>query len=115
MLPLVLSATLLAGESKLSVAPAEVQLATSRAQQQLIVTHSAADGFVYDRTRDVTFESADETIAVVDPAGIVFPRRQGTTVIRVRDSKATPEGLRVDVPVIVSDLEKTVPVSFRTK
>lgn len=101
-----------AGEPRLSIAPAEVRLTTGRSRQQLLVTHRAADGYEYDLTRDVVFESADRTIADVDKAGVVHSRRQGKTVVRISHLAGDGQGLVAEVPVIVDDLSKSVPVSF---
>ncbi|MDB5338365.1 MAG: hypothetical protein JWN70_3984 [Planctomycetaceae bacterium] len=101
-----------AGEPRLSATPTEVRLSTNRSRQQLLVTHDAGDGYQYDLTRDVVFESADRAIADVDQTGIVRPVRQGSTVIRISSRAAMGQPLRAEVPVAVGDLAQSPPVSF---
>ena len=103
---------LAAAEPGLAAVPAEVRLPNDRSRQQLLVTHHAVDGFQYDLTRDVRFESADPAIADVSATGVVSPRGQGTTVIRIRHGAGTAPPLSLDVPVSVGDLSRSPPVDF---
>lgn len=107
---LVIATSLQAAEPRLSVFPREVRLLTDRARQLLITRHSA-EATSQDATRDVSFTSDDPSIAEVDAAGVIRPRRQGTTAVRVIDEG---KGTRIsaDVMVIVGDLAKSPRVSF---
>ena len=109
---LVADGMLWAAEPHLSVLPVQVHLPAQRSRQQLLVTHHAADGYEYDLTRDVVFESADPAIAEVDEAGVVLPRQQGTTVVRISHRTDAQPSLMVEVPVIVGDLVHSPPVDF---
>lgn len=96
-----------AARAEVVVAPAKVELADSRSRQQLLVTEQSADGFRLDHTRAASYESADAAVAQVDARGIVRPRRQGATTIRVKAA-----GQTVAVPVIVGNLIKSGDVSY---
>lgn len=92
---------------RLTIQPAEVHLANARARQQLLVTAQRADGYLEDATRQVSFASADPSIAHVDQTGVVRPGRMGTTAVRV-----SRLGQATSVKVTVGDLTRTPPVSL---
>lgn len=104
-----------AAEPRLTVLPSEIRLPSDRSRQQLLVTHHAEDGYEYDLTRDARLESLDPSIAEVDRAGVVWPRRQGATVVRISHSGADGKPLTAEVPVSVGDLAASPPVSFRSE
>jgi hypothetical protein len=81
--------------------------AAPEATQQLLVTGTNAAGQPVDQTRSATYESANPAIALVDAAGLVWPRSEGKTEIVV---KAGGDVLRV--PVEVTGLLKSRPISF---
>ena len=84
------------------VTPPAVRLDSPEASQQLLVTLPAADG-----TRSATYEVADPAVAAVDATGLVTPRTEGRTEVRVRSGGAT-----LRVPVEVAGLKAPRPVSF---
>lgn len=92
---------------QLNVLPSEVRLLDMRSRAQLLVMGEGTDGYQYDLTRDITFESANLAIAEIDRSGVVRPRASGMTNIRVRGFDRS-----VEVPVVVGDLTKAPPVSF---
>ena len=61
-----------------------------------------------DLTRQVSYASADPSVAVVTPTGRVLPRGEGQTQIVIRHNELTHS-----VPVTVSRLTSPIPVSFR--
>ncbi len=52
--------------------------------QQLLAIGYYSDGSRVDLTRRVRYESSDETVAAVSPAGLVIPKRNGEVTILVR-------------------------------
>ena len=84
------------------VTPPAVRLDSPEASQQLLVTLPAGDG-----TRSATYEVADPAVAAVDAAGLVTPRAEGRTEVRVKSGAVT-----VRVPVEVAGLKSPRPVSF---
>src|SRR5687768_1299853 len=66
----------------LAVTPKEVRLHDRRARQQLLVTGTGREGYVYDLTRDVTFEIANKAIATIDSDGVVRPLQTGKTGLK---------------------------------
>ena len=86
------------------VSPSAVKLDSPEASQQLLVT---LDAPIRDGTREATYESADASIAVVDAVGMVTPRGEGRTEVRVKVGSDV-----VRIPVEVTGLKKPRPVSF---
>jgi len=91
---------------RLTVVPERVVLHHARSRRQLLVTGHAS-GYEYDRNRDATFHSEDETVATVDTSGVVHPVRKGTTKIHV-----VVGDKRAEVVVSVGDVDAPRPVSF---
>jgi len=91
----------------LAVTPGTITLAGPRSRQQLVVTGKYADGGSRDLSAvcDITAESPD---AVLVESGYVTPRKNGSTNLVIRAGNQT-----VRVPVVVSDIDRAVPVSFR--
>jgi hypothetical protein len=71
------------GGLKLSVYPAEVKLQGRRAEQRLVVLGVWSDGRQRDLSREVRWEVENERVAVIE-GGVVRPRGDGRTVIRLR-------------------------------
>jgi len=94
------------GIASVSVSPPEVELDTPESSQQLLVTQTDGTRSL-DLTRSVTYESVDPQIAAVDPQGLIVPRGEGTTHIRIRTPEAT-----LEVPVKVTGLLHPTPISF---
>ncbi|WP_020475503.1 DUF1549 domain-containing protein [Zavarzinella formosa] len=84
------------------VTPPAVRLDNPEASQQLLVTLPAADG-----TRTAKYEIADPAIAGVDAAGMVTPKAEGRTEVRI-----THSGETIRIPVEVTGLKAPRPVSF---
>src|SRR4051812_6192633 len=97
---LALVVTLFAGLSParaaVTVSPPAVTLDGPEASQQLLVT---LDAPIRDGTRTATYETADRSVAVVDPTGAVVPRGEGRTEVVVRHGADV-----VRVPVTVTGL-----------
>jgi len=91
----------------LVVEPPSVTLAGPRATQQLVVTGRYADGSIRDLTPVCDF-TAEGAVVVLAKGGFVLPAKNGSGALVV---KAGAQSVRV--PVVVKDLEKPQPVSFR--
>ncbi|MBA4063437.1 MAG: hypothetical protein C0501_06935 [Isosphaera sp.] len=91
-----------AAHAAVTVSPPAVRLDSPEASQQLLVTRDAADA-----TRAARYEVADPAVAAVDAAGLVTPRAEGKTEVRVTHGTDT-----VRVPVEVTGLAAPRPVSF---
>jgi hypothetical protein len=91
----------------LIVQPEAITLQGPRAMQQIVVSGRYADGTVRDLTPfcDLTFES---TLAEIKAGGLIVPRKDGTTVLTAKAG-----GQTAHASVIVKDLAKPQPVSFR--
>ena len=85
------------------VFPSEFKLCSKRESLQLVVTWRE-EGLVVDRTRDADYEVEVPGIVSVSAEGVVRPVANGTTGIRVGDSR---------VKVTVSGVDLADPVSFR--
>jgi hypothetical protein len=90
------------------VQPASVTLAGPRASQQLVVTGQYADGSVRDLTQFA--EVAAETAGLVGVEDTLFlvPQKSGSTALNIKVG-----GKVARVPVVVRDVDKPQPVSFR--
>lgn len=87
-----------------TVSPPSVRLDGPEASQQLLVT---LDAPARDGTRAAAYEAADPAVAAVDAAGVVTPKSEGRTEVRVRHG-----GESVRVPVEVAGLRAPQPVAF---
>jgi hypothetical protein len=94
-----------AQEAALTVQPACIVLDSPEATQQVLVRSRNTD-----LTRTATYQVADSTIAAVDGAGLVQPKREGQTSLIVRHG-----GLQTIVPVDVKGLNAPAPVDFQTQ
>lgn len=92
----------------LVVQPETITLSGPRAVQQIIVTGKYSDNTERDLTPlcEMAVEAAD--LVDLGPGGFLLPKKNGTTGLNV---KAGGKTLRV--PLVVKDLEKPQPVSFR--
>lgn len=96
-------------QAAIRVTPSEVILTSPEATQQLLVTEETPERTA-DLTRSVTYESPDPRVATVDAAGLVQPRGEGRTQVRIRHAAG-----QLLVPVVVSGLNQPVPISFATQ
>lgn len=103
---LMLLAATAPARAKVLVSPPAVTLDNPEASQQLLVTLDAS-GQPQDGTRTAAYEVADSAIASVDGAGMVTPRAEGKTVIRVRHGSET-----VSVAVEVTGLSRPRAIAF---
>ncbi|MBC8353555.1 MAG: DUF1553 domain-containing protein [Planctomycetes bacterium] len=94
----------------LSVVPGEVRLVGHRAHQQMLVASIFEDGRQADLTREASYESLNKDVAVVDVAGVVHPRGNGTTHVMIRSANAT-----IAVPITVREFDEIMPIDFRTE
>ena len=94
------------GGGKLWVYPAEVQLQGRRAEQRLVVLGVGRDGRQRDVTRAVQWAVENPAVAVVE-GGVVYPRGDGQTVVRV-----VWEGAEATVKVQVAGYASDEPVDF---
>ena len=95
--------------SNLTVFPEHIQLVSSRAVQQLVVTADAQSDSVHDATHLAEFRTDDPNIAVVR-GGIVHPVSNGSTALHVTLGKES-----VTVPITVSEYDTTSPITFRSE
>jgi hypothetical protein len=96
--------------AQLEVRPSQIVLQGNFARAQLIVgTAPPAEGELSpeDLTRLAEFESADATIAVIDPQGRVLAKGNGQTEIRVKAG-----GQEAVVPILVSAVTDPPQVSY---
>jgi hypothetical protein len=105
--------------SPISVEPAQFELVGKWAAQRLLVTGQLPDGTSRDLTSKAQFTSANPQIAAVSKAGIVTPRSDGETTIKVvvpasalavaasRAKQAPPASPRATVQVSVKDSRST--------
>ncbi len=102
-----------ADEPPFVVTPAEVHLHGNFARTQLMVTESAADGTISDRSQDLTgqvvFASFDSAIATVSASGEVLAHGNGQTAIAVVRGDVCRE-----MPVVVSGVVANPVVRFST-
>ncbi len=84
-------ATRASADSDLRVIPQQVVLEGKTARQQLAVTFSQPDGTLRDVTASCRYVVEAESIAEVTSAGIVFPRADGSAVLRTTFENQTTE------------------------
>lgn len=101
-----------AAPSDIQLFPPSVQLTGGRARQQLLVTRTLPDGRSLDITRQATFEVADPSIVAIASGGVVTPRGDGQTEIRVRVAGQTQP--LPAIPVRVAGMSDRTLVDFRT-
>lgn len=93
----------------LSVVPAAFELRGARARQPLLVTGGYGVAGDADLTRSATFQSENDRIAVVGADGVVLPRGDGDTNIRISFA-----GKEVQAKVVVQRHNEDSPIDFRT-
>lgn len=91
------------------VTPSAIALDNPEATQQLLVTDVTAE-LRLDRTRSAVYQSLNPQVATVDETGLVTPRGEGRTEIRVRHAAE-----EVRVLVEVTGQLQPVPISFETQ
>ncbi|HEY3788771.1 MAG TPA: DUF1549 domain-containing protein, partial [Urbifossiella sp.] len=94
--------------TRIEVHPTKVNLASKRAECQLVVTGHFANGDVRDLSRDATFTPSLEVVEVRN--GIVHPKKDGTGIIAVAVG-----GQTLNLPIEVSGQGEPDPVRFRTE
>lgn len=92
----------------LIVSPANITLSGPRAMQQVVVSGQYADGTVRDLTPFCTFSAESADIFDVTSSGFLQPKKDGTTNLVIT---VGPQATKA--AVVVKDLEKPAPVSFR--
>ncbi len=93
---------------QLQVIPSEVSIQGPDTTQRLLVTGRAAlDPLDRDYSRRAVYESGDPGVAVVTSDGLVLPRGDGRTTLRISCGRATAE-----VVVTVNGQGITPPISF---
>ena len=98
---------LLGAEGALQIDPPSPKLVGAEARQQLLIT-AFPQGRATDVTEQVTFKSADPTIASVSNSGVIFPQSNGQTQITASLGDET-----ASVQVSVSDAKVLRPLHFR--
>ena len=93
----------------LAIEPGRFELATKRAQQQLLVTGKYASDEVRDLTTAATFASSNTAVVKVE-GSVVLPVGNGEAVVT-----ATVAGQTASVPVLVKNIEAPAPVSFKNE
>ena len=93
----------------LVIEPGRFELATKRAQQQLLVTGKYASDEVRDLTAAATFASSNTAVVKVE-GSVVLPVGNGEAVVT-----ATVAGQTASVPVLVKNIEAPAPVSFKNE
>lgn len=101
-------AALIGQPVSLRVQPETVRLMGPRAMQQVIVTGRYSDGSERDLTPFATMNAEGADVIGVLRGGLVQPRKNGQTTLIVQAATVTAR-----VPVVVSDMDKPQPVSFR--
>jgi hypothetical protein len=94
----------------LAVQPEAITLAGPQATQQIVVTGKYADGSVRDLTPFCTLTAEVPDLLVIGEGGFLQARKDGTTNLVVQAG-----GQTLKVPVIVKDLDKPDPISFRNQ
>ncbi|MBM4077334.1 MAG: S-layer protein, partial [Planctomycetes bacterium] len=75
----------------ISVFPHELHMKGSWNRESLLVTGISTDGRLFDVTHQSTFRPIDNEIADVTRMGIVHPRKDGTTQIRIDVANVTTQ------------------------
>ncbi len=103
------SATEIGQPVGLALEPGRFELATKRAQQQLLVTGKYVGDEVRDLTAAATFASSNPAVVKVE-GSVVLPVGNGEAVVT-----ATVAGQTASVPVLVKNIEAAAPVSFKNE
>lgn len=92
----------------LKVEPASIDLNGKRSRRQVLVTGSYPEQLVRDLTGLAAFTIDPPSLARIDETGFVTPLANGTGKLVATAGKS-----RVEVPLVVKDFGKPIPVSFR--
>ncbi|HUY34973.1 MAG TPA: DUF1549 and DUF1553 domain-containing protein [Pirellulales bacterium] len=92
-----------------SIVPFEFALQGARAKQQLLATAGFPEQGEADVTRQATYQSLDQGVALVTAEGLVVPRGDGATTIVAKHG-----ALESRARVVVRDFAEGDPVEFRT-
>jgi len=92
----------------LKVEPASIDLIGKRSRRQVLVTGSYAEQVVRDLTGLAAISIDPPSLARIDETGFVTPLANGMGKLVATAGKS-----RVEVPLVVKDFEKPIPVSFR--
>jgi hypothetical protein len=94
-------------ERALKAFPAEIQLDSAKARQQMVVQVIEADGVTRDVTAQAVFKLTDQKVARLEH-GSTLPLANGQTELKI-----TFGGRRVVVPVVVTNSTVQPPISFK--
>ena len=100
---------LLAGETSITLIPAEVTLTGPASRQALLVDQVRGGQFVSHVTNSVTFTSSDEKVVRIEH-GVALPVAKGKATITASVGKRTAKA-----EVIVESMDKPTGVSFRNQ
>ncbi len=93
---------------RIQLEPATIRLVGADARQQVAVTGTLRDGAIVDLTASATFAVDRSDLAAVSASGVVAPKGDGQTTLRVNvDGKTTEAAIRVE------DGKAQRPVSYR--
>ena len=95
---------------KLSITPTTVELAGPRSKARLLITGLYADNAAIDLTRKIKYESLSPHVVTISESGVLVPRGNGRTEIRVRFGN-----LEALSTVVVRDFDKPHSIDFRTE
>ncbi len=99
------------GEPKsLQVQPDKLTLNGPRATAQLVVTGVYADGTIRDLTHLADFKVEGDALVGIDADRFITPLKNGSATLAI-----SAGGQIAKVPVVVQNLEKPQPVSFRNE
>src|SRR5262245_38733695 len=85
-----------------------IRLAGPRAMRQILVTGRYSDGSERDLTNFCELQAEAPELVRISRGGLLRPQAAGETALVVQAGEQT-----VRVPVVVTDLDKSRPVSFR--
>ena len=92
----------------LKIEPGTVDLSGPRARRQVLVSGSYGPQSIRDVTGLVTFSVEPPSLAQVDETGFVVPKANGQGKLVAVAGKT-----RAEAPIIVKEIDKAIPVSFR--
>jgi hypothetical protein len=87
--------------------PTRIELVGTNASKQVIITGRYSDGSLRDLTPFAQIDVLPPELAVVE-AGLFQPRKPGTGIVAI-----SAGGSQLKIPIVVRDLDKPIPVSFR--
>ncbi|MBX9680785.1 MAG: DUF1549 and DUF1553 domain-containing protein [Gemmataceae bacterium] len=96
--------------ASLQAHPEKIVLNGPHSMQQLVVTGKYADGSVRDLTYFADIASTAPNIAMLDAERNIVSKANGSTNLTIKAG-----GQTISVPIVVADMEKTTPVSFRNE